>query len=547
MKKLISVMICAVMTFAAAASVSAADVDIAADSARVDAGIVAADYAQVGSELESEGELPPSYSSVELGYVGPVRNQVYNTCWAYSSLAVCEAFLTKHGAEYEALSPMSMNFWAVIHEDGTGWKRTYGAAGYPYIALGYLTSMGAVRESDFPEAMSYSDYEAVADALEPYFYVDSVIFLNGDDVDTVKTAVYEYGAAVGNFHYSASHLNSATNAYYCDVRTIATANLFGHAVAIVGWDDSYSAENFIEDHRPEHDGAWLCKNSWGAYWGDSGYFWMSYEDMHLFDKRFGPSYTVAGVNFAEPRRQLKQNEVYGATYEFDYIRKLNSEAEQMVYANVFDFSDRFNIIDEVIFETASEGADYEVYFVPVGEDGAPISDESMWIMLGQGTVEHSGYISVDVGSVEVPLSKAAIAVKMIGTDGGSDIAVGVGEWLTAGSKEVFKPESKPGMSYLIGYSEQATDLMDFYAENLDDSVGGTLVIKAMTSTSRPKGDTDGDGKVTVIDCTYIQRRLAGLKEFDKLDEELADYDGDGTVTVLDCTAIQKMLAGIEDE
>lgn len=37
-----------------------------------------------------------------------------------------------------------------------------------------------------------------------------------------------------------------------------------HAVTIVGWDDSYSKENFNAEHQPPADGAWIVKNSWGA-------------------------------------------------------------------------------------------------------------------------------------------------------------------------------------------------------------------------------------------------------------------------------------------
>lgn len=77
-----------------------------------------------------------------------------------------------------------------------------------------------------------------------------------------------------------------------------------HAICIVGWDDSYSKDNFNAEHRPPADGAWLVKNSWGSEtdcvtledgteigsyaWGledadgrYTGYFYISYYDKTL--------------------------------------------------------------------------------------------------------------------------------------------------------------------------------------------------------------------------------------------------------------------------
>lgn len=544
-KRIAAVLLAAGMIASASITANAAQTDAVPLSAQIDAGIVAADYAQVGSDLHQDGSLPSAYSSLERGYLTPVRSQRYNTCWAYSSTAILEVLLSKLDMGVGHLSTMAMNYGSVTDDDGTGWMRSYSDAGYPYIALGWLTSNGAVTDADFSDQLQYDDYLAVKDTLKPYAYADAVIYLDGSDPDTVKTAVYQYGAAVGNFHYSSIHLNEQTNAYYCDVETIATSSLFGHAVAIIGWDDSFSAENFIEDHRPEYDGAWLCKNSWGESWGGmNGYFWISYEDMHLFDSRFGPSYAIVDVTLASERIRMKQNEIYGATYEFDYNTPQDGDIASMTYVNVLDFSDEFSVIDKVVFESVAEGSAYEVFYIPTDEPGVPITDESLWVKLGEGTVGYQGYICSDINDYKAPETKGAVGVRISRTGESGAVSIGVDEWLATSSRTIFTPQSRHGMSYLIGGDQQAVDVMDYYQEQMDDEIGGTFVIKAIAYTGRKYGDVDKDNSVTILDATHIQRYLADIRDFSDVERIAADYDRDGKITILDCTRIQRMLAGI---
>ena len=57
------------------------------------------------------------------------------------------------------------------------------------------------------------------------------------------------------------------------------------------------------------------------------------------------------------------------------------------------------------------------------------------------------------------------------------------------------------------------------------------------------GDVDGDGEVTIIDATYIQRVLADLPVAVYI-AEAADTDGDGEVAIIDATYIQRHIAGL---
>ena len=65
-----------------------------------------------------------------------------------------------------------------------------------------------------------------------------------------------------------------------------------------------------------------------------------------------------------------------------------------------------------------------------------------------------------------------------------------------------------------------------------------------TPTSYILGDTDGDGKVTIFDATYIQRALVGF-DVTSGTEDTADVDGDGKMTIFDATLIQRYLVDID--
>ncbi len=58
------------------------------------------------------------------------------------------------------------------------------------------------------------------------------------------------------------------------------------------------------------------------------------------------------------------------------------------------------------------------------------------------------------------------------------------------------------------------------------------------------GDVDGDGLVTILDATCIQRHLAGIRKIGSDAMEQADADRDGFVTILDASVIQRYLASI---
>lgn len=61
------------------------------------------------------------------------------------------------------------------------------------------------------------------------------------------------------------------------------------------------------------------------------------------------------------------------------------------------------------------------------------------------------------------------------------------------------------------------------------------------------GDTDQDGRVTVLDATSVQKHLANIRKLSGRGLKAADSDQDNVVSVIDATKIQKHLANIIDK
>ena len=100
--------------------------------------------------------------------------------------------------------------------------------------------------------------------------------------------------------------------------------------------------------------------------------------------------------------------------------------------------------------------------------------------------------------------------------------------------------------------ETAVSLNDVGEGSVEHTSSSTLengvLTAAFTFTMGKKpillGDVDADDKVSVLDATAIQKKLASISVPVWI-ESASDVDGDGKVTVLDATYIQKWLASIE--
>lgn len=510
--------------FASAALLTGA-FSVTAGAAESDGQLAAA----IPSQEPDDPSLPVRYSSVEEGYVTEIKRQGFNDCWAYSTLAAFETKLLKSGYNVGNMSEPHLNLWAMTRKDGTGWLRQRTSSGLVYTGSGYLASwQGGVLESDAGSITITSDSkgdEAAPDLAR--FGVTSLRYLSGESRNVIKRAILDNGGALAAYSHNTPYSKDNLT-YYLPPSYTGSVN--GHMIEVVGWDDNFSKSRFST--APQNDGAWLVKNSWGNNNSEGGYIWISYEDKYLFGAdKFVPVYAIEDFEEITERKKLIQNEIYGAICDFNYINENN-----VTFLNRFTFDDSFYVLDKVIFETRKKNTGYTIYFVP-DEGSAPTADTSRWRELYRGVSDYAGYICADLDNIEISGS-GSIAVQLNCEDGVSSI--GVDEWLTVGGSYFFLNNSDYGMSYVYRGGVMQ-DVMQWYKDEENDSIGGTFVIKALT-ISPEAGDVNLDGHVNISDATLIQFYLAELSDLSANQKTLADVNGDGELDISDATELQFRIA-----
>ncbi len=496
-------------------------------------------------ELKEVNSLPERYSSVDMGYVTSVKRQNANNCWAFATIASCESLFLKNDFSFSDLSPLHLDKWGTFRPNGLGWQRNAGEGAFTQLSMGYLIS----RQGPF---------SVLDDKTEIFsgYNINSIEYFDKSDPERIKELIYDYGSVTANYNSNLMYLSNDLTNFYCYDKN---ASLEGHAVSIVGWDDNYPKENFATCGKtPTSDGAWLIKNSWGKDFGTlKGYNWISYEDLFLFSNMFSPSFALTSIEKANDYEKLYQNETDGATYTIDYF----TVYDEVTYINFYDFSDGYDKLNKVIFDSDSVGADYRVYYIPANY-GKIESDKLKWTLLAEGTVDYTGYISAETNKFNLPLGYGAIGITIDTSTANENLVkedkeyvyntFGTNEWLRDADSQnyIFINESNENESYVM-FDNKLYDLKKFYKEELNDEIGATLVIKAEaenSSKTEPKatllGDADLDNSVNVRDVTHIQFYEAGLRKTSVIRDLNSDFDQDGQTTVRDATYLQLYLAGL---
>lgn len=210
--------------------------------------------------------VPTSYVSP---YITSVKNQnPYGTCWAFAFIGASEAGIYKQGL---GTADTDLSEWQLATRRVANWQGLTEETRAPY------TTVLKNPNATLPNTVAYG---------QDAYHLENSYWVSMKDRTIVKQLIQEYGACGSSYYsadeyYSTGMQNSLETsepvAVYCPHK-----NNTNHAITIIGWDDTYSRENFGE-HKPDADGAWYCKNSWGSNWSKDGYFWISYEDIPLLN------------------------------------------------------------------------------------------------------------------------------------------------------------------------------------------------------------------------------------------------------------------------
>lgn len=229
---------------------------------------------------------PGTYNANEEGFVTDVKNQRNTSlCWAFSLASNLETSLLTRGQKYYDLSEEQLAyFWANRVNDPLGntpndkitrTQSDYHGTGNGRVASFFLSTWsGMTTEEKVPfqsSAVTWPD----SLAYDTSAYMEDAIF-SQYTVERTKQLLMEYNSVSAMIYMLDNYYYPDTASYSCP-----QSGLVNHAVTIVGWDDTYSKENFPSASGVKNDGAWIVKNSYGKNWGKNGYFYLSYEDKSI--------------------------------------------------------------------------------------------------------------------------------------------------------------------------------------------------------------------------------------------------------------------------
>ena len=340
---------------------------------------------------ESDAKYDPRDSK----YTLPIRDQHGSqSCWAHSVMASMEESIVRRYTDISADSINMSEKHLAYFSRNTGYDALgndggdtitpnsassyYDKGGHSYLAaIRLMNWQGAASENngsdysitsnrendlswtpDKKEAQINTDY-----ILKEMKFIPTRDYTSSDPdklntkLSVIKKAIVDYGYVDWSYYSNDKYLKNGKYIYTYDSNTSTT-----HAISIIGWDDTVSADNFKitydgKTYKPAGNGAWIMRNSWGTDHGENGYYYISYYDLSL------GSANAATVSVAGLRSEYDNNYFHGNTNCIP-----DSTIFGKKFAEVYTAKKEEEILKAVSFMIASDSSDYTLNIYVNGEN-----------------------------------------------------------------------------------------------------------------------------------------------------------------------------------
>lgn len=369
-----------------------------------------------------------------------------NSCWTFSSIAALETNLalkdynnglTGSNAIVYDFSERHMEYaTSKTFSDGVinknGFNREVGGGGSKLIAIPYLTNgTGAIAESEMPfenneNQISISEIQNKNIITQVNDTVDFPSYKSTDDTTQImqqmKEHIMNYGGIDAAIHGAAISVdskvyNNDTGAIYCNNYISYPAN---HAILIVGWDDNYSVENFVESNRPKNNGAWIIKNSWGTSItlpdntsisiGDNGFMYVSYEDANIYRQLNG---------IIDAQTEITYENIYQYN-QYGNSNSLTLKRPKMYLASIFNKKTSGKEYLTQVSIIATETSTCKVYVNPNGTSKARDDLQQVQLKSGESETFDAGYHTIEfLNPIKITGENFVIVIEIEGTQANS--------------------------------------------------------------------------------------------------------------------------------
>ena len=501
-----------------------------------------------GTEITKAAAYPSTYKTANLP---DVRDQgSYGVCWAFSTISLIETNLIKKdlvSSDIDLSELHLVNYTYNCVNDPLGglegdinkFDTSHGSVmqyggNVEMAANSLLDWEGAVNEDVVPYTTEYVrqvENNQLDDSLaygKDVAHVQNFYRVNTTSKEDIKKAVMDYGAVSISYwsdqssNWSTQYYNSLTAAYYCP-----EGHTTNHAVNIVGWDDDYSSDNFAT--KPEGNGAWIVRNSWGSEYGKDGYFYLSYYDKSI--------YSVGYTLEAELSDNYNNNYQYDGAMLYGYMGYAGSNK----YSNIFEAKANLGgseNIKAVSFMTGSStNLNYTVsVYTNLSDDANPESGTLAAQKSGVTTYDGMYTVVLD-SSVNINEGKKFSVVVEVNSNSGKTSYLAYERSMQSGEAGYWCTASvKANQSFINSPYNGWNDFSN-------KSYGGNFIIKAFTDNETTTVDVEKvslnksattltEGESETLTATITPSNATGDKtvKWSSSNAEVAAVDSNGKVT-----------------